>query len=377
MSRPKHVLHVTGGMDRGGVETWLMHVLRNRDPEEIQMDFLAHRAGSAAYDEEIRDHGSKVLSAPHAASPARYARELKAILRRHGPFDAVHSHVHYFSGYVLAIAARERVPVRVAHAHVAMGNASHGARRSPWRLVYEETMRRLIWRYATAGLANSAASGRDLFGSRWDADPRFELLQYGFDFSRYAHLGTRDDLKVQLGLDAGTKVIGHVGRFHPQKNHAFLIDLFRTLAARRPDVHLLLVGGRGNVDEVRGAIERLGLSERCTITGETFEVASYLGAMDVMVFPSLFEGLGIVVVEAQAAGVPVVASLAVPPEADVIPGLVTRLALDAGEPAWIDAIDRRLNEPVYPRDAAATALGASSFAIETCLRGLMSVYGRA
>jgi glycosyltransferase involved in cell wall biosynthesis len=340
----KRVLHVTGGMDRGGVETWLMHVLRNRDPERLRMDFLAHRSGSAAYDGEIRSHGSRVLSTPHAGRPLRYARDLRAILRDHGPFDAVHSHVHYYSGYVLALAARARVPVRVAHAHVAMGPARGRPRRSPWRAAYEETMRRLIWRNATAGLANSDASGRDLFGARWVTDPRFRLLPYGFDFSTYAGLAPREELKEKLGLAPSTKVVGHVGRFHPQKNHPFLIDVFARLAERRDDVHLLLVGGRGNIDEVRRSIEGRGLADRCTITGETFEVATYVGAMDVMVFPSLFEGLGIVVLESQAAGVPVVASLAVPPEADVVPELVTRLPLEAGEPAWVAAIVERLEQ---------------------------------
>ncbi len=353
-----------------------MHVLRNRDPGELEMDFLAHREGSAAYDDEIRSHGSKVLATPHAAQPLRYARDLRRILDTQGPFDGVHSHVHYYSGYVLALASRAGVPVRVAHAHVAMGSARGGPRRSPWRFAFEETMRRLIWKHATAGLANSAASGRDLFGRRWGTDPRFELLPYGFDFSHYAALAPHDELKKDLGLDPATKVVGHVGRFHPQKNHPFLIGLFRKLAERRDDVHLLLVGGRGNIDEVRRSIEAQGLTDRCTITGETFEVAPFVGAMDVMVFPSLFEGLGIVVLESQAAGVPVVASLAVPPEADVVPELVTRISLDAGEPAWIAAIAERLDGPAYPREAATAAVMDSPYAVERCLRGLMSVYGR-
>jgi glycosyltransferase involved in cell wall biosynthesis len=370
------VLHVTGGMDRGGVETWLMHVLRARDPGELQMDFLSHRHAPAAYDDEIRARGSRIFPVDSARSPVRYARDLRRILREHGPFDAVHSHVHHFSGYVLGVAARERVPARVAHAHVSLRSPDGvpRARRSPWRVVYEEAMRRQIWRRATAGLANSDSSGRDLFGSRWGVDRRFTLVPYGFDFSAYESLPPRARLKEDLGLDPATKVLGHVGRFHHQKNHPFLIRTFRELSTRRGDVHLLLVGGRGNIDEVRESIHSMGLADRCTITGETPEVARHVGAMDLMVFPSLFEGLGIVVLEAQAAGVPVIASPAVPPEADVVPELVTRVPLEEGEPAWVEAILARLDEPAYPRDEAAAAMIGSQYSIENCLRNLMSAY---
>ncbi|HEX2295935.1 MAG TPA: glycosyltransferase [Actinomycetota bacterium] len=366
-----NVLHVTGGMTRGGVETWLMHLLRHGDPE-VHMDFLVHTDREAAYDEEIRSHGSRILSSPRVANPLVYARDLRRILAREGPFDVVHSHVHYYSGVVLTVAARAGVRGRIAHSHVAPSQRETA--RSPVRAAYEVTMRRLIWRSATAALANSVVSAVDLYGAKWEDDARFSILPYGFDFSRYAALPSREEAKESAGIPPDAPVVGHVGRFYPQKNHPFLIRTFTKLAAERPDVRLLLVGGRGNLEEVEGQIRALGLADRCHVVGEQADVGAYVGAMDVMVFPSLYEGLGIVVLEAQAAGVPVLASEAVPPEADVIPGLVTRMPLERGEDAWASAVTELMARPRRSPKECTAAMERSPYGIETCLRDLRKVY---
>lgn len=368
-------LHLTGGMDRGGVETWLMHVLRNVDPSEIRMDFFSHTSAQAAYDDEIESSGARIFRHPAPARrPLEYARHLHRVLTEEGPYDVVHSHVHLFSGWVLRIAARAEVPVRIAHSHVAQGRHTEG-RTQPWRPLYRRGMRWSIDRYATAGLANSVASAEDLFGPSWATDPRNRILPYGFDFGPYATLPDKSTLKKNLGLSAETKVVGHVGRFHKQKNHPFLVEVFERVRRARGDAHLLLVGGRGNVDEIRADLKRRGLNAASTITGEQQEVAAHIGAMDLMVFPSLYEGLGIVVLEAQAAGVRTLASEGVPVEADVVPGMVKRLSLAEGADAWATAVLRALDDPPPPDDYA-TALARSVYGIERCISELRDAYRR-
>jgi glycosyltransferase involved in cell wall biosynthesis len=365
------VLHFTGGMVRGGVETWLMHVLRNIDRDAIQMDFFSHSGDVGTFDREIEELGGRVFRYGHSPSDVRrYRAALRRVLQETGPYDVAHSHVHQFSGYVLRVAQGAGVPIRIAHSHVAQGSRPAG-RDQLWRPLYARVMRSLIRRHATAGLANSLASAEDLFGRDWRSIA--SILPYGFDFGPYAGLPSKPELKRRLGLDPATKVIGHVGRFHPQKNHPFLVDVFEHVRRTRTDVHLLMVGGRGNQAEIAANLDARGLGETATITGERDEIATSIGAMDLMVFPSLYEGLGIVVLEAQAAGVPTLASEGVPAEADVVPGMVERLALTAGPEAWARRVDALLDAPIEPRDYAAI-MADSPYGIERCIAQLRSVY---
>src|ERR1700733_11910503 len=111
------ILHVLGKLDRGGVETWLVQVLRHIDRQKYQMDFLVHSESPGAYDEEVRALGSRIIPCLHPSNPVMYARNFRRALRQYGPYDVVHSHVHHYSGYVLTLAAMWGVPVRIAHSH--------------------------------------------------------------------------------------------------------------------------------------------------------------------------------------------------------------------------------------------------------------------
>lgn len=365
------VLHFTGGMVRGGVETWLMHVLRNADRDDLRMDFFSHSGEVGTYDPEIEALGGRIFRYAHSPSDlVRYRAELRRALADGGPYDVAHSHVHQFSGYVLRVARGAGVPVRIAHSHVAQGSRPAG-RDQLWRPLYAAVMRALIRRHATVRLANSVASAEDLFGRDWRSTT--SILPYGFDFGPYAALPPKPELKRALGIDPDATVIGHVGRFHPQKNHPFLVEVFARVHRARPDVHLLLVGGRGNQDEIAARLADVGLGDASTITGERDEIATSVGAMDLFVFPSLYEGLGIVVLEAQAAGVRTLASEGIPAEADVVEGMVRRMPLEAGVDAWAHEVLRLLEEPVPERDYAAI-LADSVYGIERCIAGLRSAY---
>jgi glycosyltransferase involved in cell wall biosynthesis len=365
------VLHFTGGMVRGGVETWLMHVLRNIDRDAIQMDFFSHSGAVGTFDPEIEQLGGRIFRYAHSPTNlVRYRRSLRRVLKEAGPYDVVHGHVHLYSGYILGVAAGAGVPIRIAHSHVAQGSQPAGRERA-WRPAYSRLMRALIHRNATVGLANSIASAEDLFGPGWREAA--SILPYGFDFGPYASLPPKGELKERLGLGPDKKVIGHVGRFHPQKNHPFLVDVFERVSRARDDVHLLMVGGRGNQEEVGADLARRGLGDASTITGEREEIATAIGAMDLFVFPSLYEGLGIVVLEAQAAGVPTLASEGVPIEADVVPGMVQRLPLSAGVDRWAATTVELLDAPVEQRDYAGT-MAASVYGIDRCIASLRAVY---
>ncbi len=172
--RSIRILHVVSGMNRGGIETWLMHILRHIDRDHFQIDFLVHTTQPCAYDNEIRALGSKIIPCLHPSQPWLYAHNFKRILREYGSYDIVHSHVHHFSGYVLRLAQQAGVPTRIAHSH--NDTSSLQAKAGLYRQLYLALMKRYIARYATAGLGASHKAVVALFGSVWETDPRWRTL---------------------------------------------------------------------------------------------------------------------------------------------------------------------------------------------------------
>jgi glycosyltransferase involved in cell wall biosynthesis len=306
-----------------------MHVLRRIDPRRFRMDFLVHTGRAGAYDDEIRALGSRIIPCPHPHRPWRYLPALERVLREHGPYDVVHSHLHHFSGLVLRAARRRGVPVRIAHSHIAGMEQSAG----PLRRIYLHTTGRWLDANATLGLACSAQAAAGLFGQISLGDPRWRVLSYGIDVTPFRSAPPRERVRAELGFASHDVVFGHVGRFDPQKNHAFLLEIMA--AARRidPRVRPLLVGDGVLRPQIERRSAQLGL--RSVFTGSRSDVPRLmLGAMDAMVFPSLFEGLGLVLVEAQAAGLPVVTSDIVPDEATVVREAVRRVSLAEPAEVW-------------------------------------------
>src|SRR5882762_5528332 len=157
------ILHVLGGLNRGGVETWLVQTLRHIDRTKYQFDFLVHTDQPCPLDAEVRSLGANILPCLSPSDPVGYTRNFWRILRETGPYDCVHSHVHRFSGYVLTLARLAGVPVRIAHSHTAEKEADK-------RRFYRRAMSLLLDIGATAGLGVSEKATKDLFGENWKID---------------------------------------------------------------------------------------------------------------------------------------------------------------------------------------------------------------
>jgi glycosyltransferase involved in cell wall biosynthesis len=363
---PIRILHAVGGMNRGGVETWLMHVLRRIDRQRFRMDFLVHTRRACAYDDEIRSLGSRIIPCPHPHRPWRYLAGLDRALVAHGPYDVVHSHLYRFSGLVLRAANRRGVPVRIAHGHVARMDEGAG----PLRRIYLRMADRWLRDNATLGLACSVEAAEDLFGEGWRSDPRWRVLPYGIDLAPFGSAPARERVRAELGLAPDDLVLGHVGRFDPQKNHAFLLEIMAAASRIDTRVRPLLVGDGPLRPEMEFRAARLGL--RSVFTGSRPDVPRLmLGAMDTLVFPSLFEGLGLVLVEAQAAGLPVVTTDVLPAEATVVGEAVRRVSLAEPAEAWARAA---LATPRPDRGRCLDAVAASPFNLDTNLDRLLVFY---
>lgn len=368
-----HILHIVGGMNRGGVETWLMHVLRHIDRSRFQMDFLVHTNEPCAYDEEIRALGSRIIPCLHPSHPLQYARNFKRILCEYGPYDVVHSHVHHYSGFTLWLAHQAGVPVRIAHSH--SDTSLIQAKASSTRRVYLTLMRHFIERHSTCNLAASQKAAAALFGAEWQSDPRNRVLYYGIDFAPFKVEIEKMAVRAEFGIPADAFVVGHVGRFVDVKNHRFIIQIVEELVRQKPEAYLLLVGDGPLRPVVEQQVREAGLTDRVIFTGLRNDVPRMMmGGMDIFLMPSFYEGLPMVLIEAQAAGLPCIVSDTITDELDVVKPLFTRLPLTDAAVLWVNAIvcTRYSHKPSQPESLV--RMKSSVFSISKSLELLESAY---
>jgi glycosyltransferase involved in cell wall biosynthesis len=336
------ILQVVGSLDRGGVETWLMQILRHIDRQKYSMDFLVHTTKPGALDKQAMEFGARIIPCLPRLSdgkPLLYARNFRRILRECGPYDCVHSHIHHSSGYVLMLAAMMGIPVRIAHSH----NDTRAADKtySLPRRVYSSAMDALIRRFATLGIAVSRSAAPSLFSESWTSDSRWRLCSLGIDLHPFTMAIDSQTLRAELGIAQNSFVIGNVGRFAEQKNHRFLVEIADRLSRMEPKAIFMLVGDGPLKPEIEALVRRRGLSANFIFMGVRQDVQRLMmGAMDCFLFPSSYEGLGLVLWEAQAAGLTCVISEMIPEEATLATTLVRRLSLDAPPEAWARELQR-------------------------------------
>ena len=325
---PIRVLQVVTQMTRGGLETMLMNYYRHIDRSKVQFDFLEHRNYMADYDAEILELGGVIHRLPrlNPLSPS-YLRALDRFFAEHSEYRIVHSHLDCMAGIPLKYAKKHGVPTRIAHAHNSNQDRNF---KYPMKLFYKQA----IPRYATDLFACGQEAGQWMFGGK-----SFTVLNNAIDAEKYIYNASiRAEVRQELGIGIKTLVVGHVGRLSPQKNHTFLIETFHALLQEHADSKLVLVG-RGNLEEaIRQQCENLGIADHVIFTGVRNDVNRLLQAMDVFVLPSLYEGLSVVAVEAQAAGLPCIFSDSIPKECEKTSGLVRFFPLEDGAERWAQEI---------------------------------------
>lgn len=326
MEKPVRVLHILQRMEAGGTQALLMSIYRKIDRSKVQFDFLVEYPDKQFYDDEIEKLGGKVYYSTVRIdfNILKFCNLLKEILRENPDYRIVHVHT-YSIGYFCLKAAKEMiVPVRIAHSH--NNETVHDI-----KYLFKLALQKIYTIYATDLFACSEEAGKYLF-----KDKPFQVLKNAIDSQNFiADADTRNEIRKELGLK-DKFVVGHVGRLHPQKNHDFLIDVFAELKKSKPDAELILVGTGPLEEKVKSKVAEKGLSDCVHFLGNRKDMNRIYQAMDVFVFPSLFEGLGIVAIEAQAAGVPIVCSEGLPPETDITP-IYRKLLLSDGEEKWANA----------------------------------------
>jgi len=325
----KRILILVTSLDRGGIETMIMNYYRVLDREKYQFDFLINRAERGAYEDEIEALGGKVFRMGRIA-PWRYfgyRKELLVFLREHPEYKIIHSHLEERSWWGLSIAAKAGVSARIAHMHnvypVTLNPKSWYRQWLRWRI-------RLSRQVVTGRLACSQMAGQWLYGRAKFSVLTNAITLEKFEFNR----GKRRVIREELGLDEDVVLVGQVGRLVTQKNPMLMPRVIRESGGKYQMIYI----GKGELeDQLRREIESLGVEKRVKLLGTSDRVQDYYMAMDVLVVPSMFEGLGMVVVEAGATGLPVIASEHVPNEANVAGNVIQRVALGEIEP-WVKAL---------------------------------------
>lgn len=360
----KKILIIAASLKIGGAEKVARDIALYAPPGEYEFHYVVFGDQVGAYESQLQAKGCTIfhLAAPSNSYP-QFLKELWKLMKTH-QYDVVHAHNMFNCGWTMLVAACAGVPVRVTHSHSALNDGNGMVKRA-----YEIVMRFLILTCSTELVACGVKAGHRLFG-RSAYERRGNLILNGIDVRSFAFDRDKRDC-IRNQLNAGDRfVLGHVGHLAEVKNQSFLLELMPMILDKRPDALLLLLGEGEDRPMLEQKIRALGLEDHVIMTGNVTNVADYLSAMDVFVFPSLYEGTPLSILEVQANGLPCVISDGVPKDV-FLTDLIHPLSLQDSKDAWVDEIlsQRRTNTERYNQQ-----LRGADYAVETAMEKIYRIY---
>lgn len=317
-------------MNGGGVEQVVMNYYHYLDRSRVQFDFVVTENSTLVPREELESLGARVFTVPAFTKLPAFKSATYRLFCAHPEWRIVHSHLNALNVFPLHQAAKAGISVRIAHSHSTAGSGRGEAVRNAAKTL----LRTQANRYPTVRFACGRYAGEWLFGKCSD----FTVIPNAIDLGRFAFSSEkRTSLRAELGISQESFVVCHLGRFMAQKNHSFLVDIFAELLKRRPSSVLLLAGEGPLMDETKRKADSLGIQDSIHFLGQRSDVDRIYCASDVLCMPSLYEGLPVTGVEAQASGLPLLISDQVTDEI-LITGRARKLALSAGPVGWADII---------------------------------------
>ena len=359
-------------MANGGQESFLMNMYRNMDRTKVQLDFLTpFTCDNPDLKMEIESMGGKVFTYDHPFGEnnnAVFKESVQDFLANH-PYSIVH--FHSGSTYALMEGAKlahdAGIPVRVVHSHCG------GFKNLKYHVIKTLSIPWLL-KYPTDYLACSDLAAEWKFPKSVIQDHRYTVIHNAVDTDRFRlDPALRKKTKESLGIPEDTSVLGHVGRFSLQKNHAFLIDIFVVVHRKNPEAILLLAGAGELEAEIRDKVKTLGLEDSVKFLGLRKDIPALMNAMDVFVLPSFFEGLPVVGVEAQATGLPVITSTAVARELP-LEDLAQYIPLESSPEIWAEAILKTVDESRLHRPNTTQEIAEAGYEIKAAARAFEQFY---
>lgn len=328
------ILHSVSYMSRGGIETMLMNYYRNIDRNKIQFDFLCNAPFSGAYDEEITAMGGRIFRTPgfNPLKRLSYKRYMKHLFSEHPEYLIVEAHNGPLGRYAMKAAKDSGIPIRIYHAH-----GSDLILDLKWPIKYY-CMKMLRYSMNEHFICSEKA-GRFYMGNKVIDRGDFHFIPNAIAVENFVfNQNLRNRLRSEYNLE-DKSVIGHIGRFSPQKNHPFILDIFAKLHKINTQAHLVLVGDGEWHDKVLKRIKELGIANNVTLTGVIPNPQDWYQAFDVFFMPSISEGLPVTGIEAQTADLPCVFSKAITQEVSLLEK-TEFIGLDEPAEKWVN----RLNE---------------------------------
>lgn len=362
---PIRVLHEDVILDPGGIEALLMNLYRHIDRERLQFDFMVHRPEEGFYEKEVAQLGGQIYRTPpfNPFHYGAYKKAVNAILQSHPEYKVFHCHAE-LNLWPLKYAAKLGIPTRIAHSH----NAKTVVNLKYFFFLYEKMF---IKNYCTDMFMCSTPAGEWSYGKKTVQSGKVKFIKNGVEVEKFRFSETvRREVRRELNL--GDRIaVGHVGRFMQQKNHTFLLDIFNKMHKKNPNTILLLVGEGRLEDDIKEKVNQLHLQDSVKFLGVRDDVHRLLQAFDLFLFPSLWEGLPLTGVEAQAAGLPVLMSDVITPEVYLVKHLCTCSLQDSAE-TWAEkALD--LYSGYTRRDCGREIIDAG-FDIQTTADWLQNFY---
>lgn len=366
MSQPVRVLQIVGIVCGGGVEAVIMNYYRNVDRTKVQFDFVVDGYEKSLIDDEVEALGGHVYHIePYRRNIFRYMSQIYHIVKQHD-YQIVHTNMNSLAVFSLFPAWLAGARTRILHNH------STGIKSEKLRYVLKCVLRPLAPWFANRYLACSRLAGDWMYGPAKMQSGAITVLNNAVDLDSYAfNPAVRAEYRAMFDFPQDAMVIGHVGRFMYQKNHAFLIDMFHEVCQVNDNAYLLLVGDGELRPEIERRVDEYGLSGRVRFLGLRRDVANIYNAMDVLVLPSWYEGLPVVSVEAQANGLPCIFSNYVTAESKLTSS-AQFLDLSLGAKAWGSAV---LDMNLERNSLVKEEMRKAGFDIKTEAANLQTIYG--
>ncbi len=342
MKEPLRVLNVTTVLRAAGIESFIMNMYRNIDREKVQFDFMVMRDEKEFYDDEIKKLGGKkftihVHSKNTLIKILKESRELYKFLKNNH-YSVVH--IHYTTplrAFYLLAAKKAGVPVRIYHSHSAEVSGKSSA-----KLAIYSFCREKINKWATDFFACSKAAAQWMYVK--EGLEKSEVIYNGIDINKFKFdENVRKEVRKELNME-NNFIIVHTGRFLEQKNHKFVIEIFKSLKKKCPKAKLLLLGTGDLVDDMKKLVEKYSLSGDVEFLGVRSDVNRILNAADCYVMPSLYEGLPVAAVEAECSGLPCILSTNITKEV-ALTNKVKFLDLDENIENWCQTILKLKDNP--------------------------------
>ncbi|WP_195467464.1 glycosyltransferase family 1 protein [Clostridium sp. D43t1_170807_H7] len=369
MNKKLKVLHVVGGMNVGGTETMLMNLYREVN-KKVQFDFISYYNEEAYYDEEIKKLGGKIikLDSPSKVGQIKAIKNLYNLIKNE-QYEVVHTHTLFNCGSAVLAAKLGGAKIIISHAHT---NLDLGTSRV--KKIYFFIMRSLINRFSTDFMACSDSAGRYLFGEGITNNKKYKVLPNYVNYKSILRCNDTNSIKEELGFNKEDIIVGHIGRFVEAKNHKFLIKVLNEMIKENRSIKAVLVGDGPLREDIENQIKKLGLEENIKLLYLRNDIDVILNNCDLFIFPSTYEGLGLVMLEAQSAGLPCLVSEAIQPEADLNVGLLKQINLDMGAKVWKNEALKLIGKKNKNKQTIELAFKYKGLDLDSIVNNLLKAY---